>query len=233
MRRPLLIYAQTNHALYEKALTDYGYEKAVGRVEEGQFAFVLEEETSSLDERKAQNPDAFVICVEEREHQKNPAMPLVRTHANLALDFGGYANDEKARILLEILKRDGKPLIRFTSFGHKYGTPNDLGVVLDCRDIPNPFWVDELRSHNGNESIIVDWLERHEETSRAYEAMVAYLDYAINEALRLGRTYIHIGVGCTGGQHRSVYMASRLAKHYQKQHDVLVTHRETWRFCGE
>lgn len=117
------------------------------------------------------------------------------------------------------------PLLRITSFGFKYDEANDFDLIVDCRDLPNPYWVEELRGYNGKDACIVSWLEKHPEIKEAFQKMARQIEEALQ-----GKETLSVGVGCTGGQHRSVYFAERLAQYFSSKCKVELTHRELWRF---
>ena len=133
--------------------------------------------------------------------------------------------------LASLLGEEGKKLfVRFTSFGYKYGVPEDAEIVLDCRHVPNPYWDKSLRPLTGLDKPIVDWLESHEEVEAAFQAMTNYLSYFFKQARHDGRHYVAVDLGCTGGQHRSVYFAQRLMDYFSKDYLTFVTHRDITRY---
>ena len=115
----------------------------------------------------------------------------------------------------------------FRSFGFKQGVPVDVDVVFDLRCLPNPYWQAELRSFNGTDSQIKTYLDAQPMVSAMFEDVSRYLDTWIPQFEANSRVYMTVGLGCTGGHHRSVYFAERLAHHFSNTFDnVLVTHRE-------
>jgi len=117
--------------------------------------------------------------------------------------------------------------VLFQSFGFKHGVPVDADFVFDIRCIPNPHWVPELRSLTGRDQPVIDYLESHPDVIRMFEDIRSFLDNWIPRFAADNRSYMTVAVGCTGGQHRSVYMVERLADHFrQQQPGVLCRHRE-------
>ncbi len=115
----------------------------------------------------------------------------------------------------------------FRSFGFKQGVPVDVDVVFDLRCLPNPYWQAELRSFNGTDSQIKTYLDAQPMVSAMFEDVSRYLDTWIPQFEANSRVYMTVGLGCTGGHHRSVYFAERLAHHFSNTFDnVLVRHRE-------
>lgn len=115
----------------------------------------------------------------------------------------------------------------FESFGFKHGVPRDVDFVFDVRCLPNPHWETELRPLTGLDPQVAAFLERCEETEHMMDDLILFLERWIPRFEADGRSYLTIAIGCTGGQHRSVFIADRLFNHFQAQgHMVLNRHRE-------
>ena len=113
------------------------------------------------------------------------------------------------------------------SFGFKRGVPADADLVFDVRMLPNPHWVKELRIKTGLDSEVKQFLESQPLTAEFYHDVCHYLDTWLPRYRDSNRSYMTVSLGCTGGQHRSVYLADRLYRHYQKQYPAIhVRHRE-------
>ncbi len=122
--------------------------------------------------------------------------------------------------------REGLSLL-FMSFGYKHGIPSDADFVFDVRCLPNPHWVPTLRPHTGLEQPVIDFLEQQHDVARMYESIRDFLTAWVPRFEAENRSYITVAMGCTGGYHRSVYLADRLAAHFRAQRDnVMVRHRE-------
>lgn len=124
-------------------------------------------------------------------------------------------------------------LIRFISFGFKYGEPKGLDLCIDCRALPNPYWENDLRYHNGTDEEVIRWFEGKEAVEPFFQEAIANVKRAIKTARRQGKDCLHVGLGCTGGQHRSVYMAERLAAYFAETENVAVVHREKGRYLAQ
>ena len=98
------------------------------------------------------------------------------------------------------------------SFGYKYGIPVDADLVLDCRFIPNPHWIPELRPKNGQNSDVSEYVLSQDGVSETISSYATLLKKMSSGYLREGKKYITLAVGCTGGKHRSVAIAEELAK---------------------
>jgi UPF0042 nucleotide-binding protein len=109
---------------------------------------------------------------------------------------------------------EGRMSILFESFAFRHGVPGDADFVFDVRSLPNPYWEPGLARFTGRDPAVVGYLERHAEVSKMFEDIVAFLEHWIPEFMRTNRSYLTIAIGCTGGQHRSVYLVERLARHF-------------------
>lgn len=115
------------------------------------------------------------------------------------------------------------------SFGFKNGLPDAADYVFDVRCLPNPHWEPTLRRHTGRDPSVVAWLERFPQVHRMFGDIGGFLDHWLPEYRRQDRSYLTLAIGCTGGQHRSVYLVERLAGHLRQSYEhVAVRHREIW-----
>ena len=115
----------------------------------------------------------------------------------------------------------------FQSFGYKYGVPIDTDIVFDARCLPNPYWREDLRQFNGLHQNIKAFLDESHVVDDFFGDVRNYLEKWLPIFSDQRRVYITVGVGCTGGTHRSVYMVERLAQHFRNDYaDLLVRHRE-------
>ena len=117
--------------------------------------------------------------------------------------------------------------ILFQSFGFKHSTPPDSDFVFDVRCLPNPHWEPELRPLTGLDPEIQNYLESHQDVIDMYDELRAFLEKWIPHFAEQNRYYLTVSLGCTGGQHRSVYMAEKLARHFSTLYsNVSLRHRE-------
>lgn len=113
------------------------------------------------------------------------------------------------------------------SFGFKHGVPRDVDFLFDVRCLPNPHWRPDLKPLTGLDRTVIEFLEGNAEVLRMRDDIAAYFDRWIPRFETDGRSYLTIAIGCTGGQHRSVYMAEALRQHFEQVgHRVMVRHRE-------
>lgn len=124
-------------------------------------------------------------------------------------------------------KESNEMSILFESFGFKHGIPKDSDLVFDVRCLPNPYWDPQLRHFTGQDQAIIDFLSDESTVNEMYSDIDDYLQKWLPEFQNNNRTYMTISIGCTGGQHRSVYMSERLYQAYQKRYpNVQLRHRE-------
>lgn len=117
--------------------------------------------------------------------------------------------------------------ILFQSFAFKQGMPNDADFVFDVRCLPNPYWKTELRAQTGNDSGVIEFLESQVDVASMLADIIGYLTRWTPKFQANNRSYLTVSIGCTGGQHRSVYIANRLYEHFSNQHQfVQVIHKE-------
>ncbi|MGI1668965.1 MAG: RNase adapter RapZ [Neptuniibacter sp.] len=131
-------------------------------------------------------------------------------------------------VKLRVANRKEQTLsVQFESFGFKHGVPLDVDFVFDVRALPNPHWVPELRQYTGKEKQIEDFLGSSAEVQEMQSDIQTFLERWLPRFADNNRSYITIGIGCTGGQHRSVYMCEQLTSHFSRVMDnVHVRHRE-------
>jgi RNase adapter protein RapZ len=124
-------------------------------------------------------------------------------------------------------QRAGELQTSIVSFGYKHGLPIDVDLVFDCRFLPNPHWVEELRPLPGTDPRVREYVLAQPETAPFLEALERLFALLLPAFVREGKSYLSIGVGCTGGRHRSVVIASELAR-LLESHDVAaaVYHRD-------
>jgi len=124
-------------------------------------------------------------------------------------------------------KSSGEISLLFRSFGFKFGVPVDADVVFDLRCLPNPYWEEELRPLTGTDPAVINFLSKQDLVNEMFADISTYLDTWIPRFEENARVYMTVALGCTGGQHRSVYFAQRLSTHFAEHYgNVLLRHRE-------
>ena len=117
--------------------------------------------------------------------------------------------------------------ILFQSFGFKYGLPRDTDLLFDIRCLPNPHWKAELRPLTGKDQAVIDCLAQQQQVNDRYHDIKVFLERWLPCYEANNRSYLTVSIGCTGGQHRSVYLSQRLSDHFsQSLGNVQLRHRE-------
>ncbi|NNU44376.1 RNase adapter RapZ [Ramlibacter montanisoli] len=114
----------------------------------------------------------------------------------------------------------------FQSFSYKRGIPVDADYVFDVRMLPNPHYEPELRDLTGQDDPVISYLRKSQEVEDTYGDICAFLDHWLEPLARNHRSYVTVAIGCTGGQHRSVYLVERLAEEFGQRWSTLKRHRE-------
>ena len=124
--------------------------------------------------------------------------------------------------------------LQFQSFGFKRGIPVDVDLVFDVRCLPNPYWKPSLRAASGRDQEVAEFLEQHDEVHEMYHDIASYLERWLPRFVDSNRSYFTVAIGCTGGQHRSVYLSERLYRHFQDSYsNTQLRHRELLMSSGE
>lgn len=117
--------------------------------------------------------------------------------------------------------------VQFQSFGFKHGVPSNVDFVFDVRCLPNPHWEKELRSLTGRDQEVANFLEGNELVEQLQNDIISFLERWVPIFEADGRNYLTIAIGCTGGQHRSVYLAEQISSYFQNSgRDTITRHRE-------
>ena len=158
------------------------------------------------------------------------AMARIRSHADQIIDTSDHTVHTLRSFLLARFSPDrkGAPMrVEMRSFGHKYGTPGDLELLFDVRHLPNPHFVAELKPLSGHDPRVVRYLRSQDEVQETLDRFTDLLSYLLPLYRREGKSYVTIGIGCTGGRHRSVMIANALARTLRREgFDARATHRD-------
>lgn len=134
----------------------------------------------------------------------------------------------RERIISMFLENSSNSImLTFMSFGFKYGIPLESDLIIDVRCLPNPFYIAELKEHTGLEKCIQDYVLDSEETQEFVKRLIDWLDYSLPLYLKEGKSELVVGIGCTGGKHRSVTIAELLDNYFmEKGYKCIVQHRD-------
>ena len=161
------------------------------------------------------------------EYERKQAEPIEKL-ANVTIDTT-LLKPKKLQAKIEASFHKGSQgifRVSFVSFGYKHGVPKDADLLLDVRFLPNPFYEESLRSLTGNDKEVYDYVMEKEETQEFIKRTTEYFDYLIKEYEKEGKMSLIIGIGCTGGQHRSVTLTNYLADYYSQYYQVYKWHRD-------
>jgi UPF0042 nucleotide-binding protein len=158
------------------------------------------------------------------------AMSRLRSLADQIIDTSDHTVHTLRSLLLERFSPDrkgGAMRVQVLSFGHKYGNPGDLELLFDVRHLPNPHFVPELRRLSGHDQRVVKYLKAQPEVEETLSRFYDLLEYLLPQYKREGKSYVTVGIGCTGGRHRSVMVANALGRKLRRAgFDAHVVHRD-------
>lgn len=168
------------------------------------------------------------LSLEAAIELENKLLDPLLQQANYVIDTTYLSAHELAENLRELLRGKAEKELQIVveSFGFKYGIPDDADYVFDVRFLPNPHWNPELRPMTGLEQPVIDFLERQTEVHHFIYHTRNYLDMWLPSLEKNNRSYLTIAIGCTGGKHRSVFIAEQLAQYFaSRDKKVQVRHR--------
>jgi len=154
--------------------------------------------------------------------------PLAKQHA-IRIDTTHTTPQQLRQQVIDFCtaEQEAGTTLMFKSFGYKHGTPLDADFVFDIRCLPNPYWQQELRKYSGLDEPVISFLESQSEVGDMFDDICRFIERWMPSFEREQRAYLTIAIGCTGGQHRSVYLSEKLARHFATSNvRTLVRHRE-------
>jgi len=169
------------------------------------------------------------LSLTEAIEQESVLLDPVNKMATLVLDTTNLSVQTLRQLVQDqIAKVEDKEIaLLFESFGFKHGAPNDADFIFDVRCLPNPYWVPELRRYTGMDQPIQDFLSRESDVEDMYNDIFRFIDRWVEKFRQNNRSYLTIAIGCTGGQHRSVYLVEQLTKgFYSRFSNIQKRHRE-------
>ncbi len=161
------------------------------------------------------------------ERERDMLTPVAAS-ASLIIDTSQLTlHDLRDRIIAEVGVKNESMMILFQSFGFKNGVPSDADMVFDVRCLPNPHWVAALRGQTGLDEEVQSFLSGHDTVNKMIQDITVFLQAWLPAFAANNRSYTTIAIGCTGGQHRSVYVTDQVAKHFKATvSSVQTRHRE-------
>jgi UPF0042 nucleotide-binding protein len=167
---------------------------------------------------------------EALEQEARLLAPLANA-ADLTVDTSRLSVHELRELIRErvVERTNAGPSLLFQSFAYRHGVPDDADFVFDARALPNPYWDPSLRDLTGRDEPVQKFLDAEPEVARFFTDVRDFVERWLPSLVRSNRSYLTVAVGCTGGQHRSVYVAERLAAHFgggDSRGQALVRHRD-------
>ena len=157
----------------------------------------------------------------------------VRALADVVVDTSAMTVHELRSFMQKTFvgeKAGARMVVSATSFGYKFGVPHDVDLIFDVRFLANPHFVPELKPKIGTDPAVAAYIEQDPQTGEFLSRLAEFLDYLLPLYEREHKSYLSIGIGCTGGKHRSVYVAEHLARLLQQRGlPVRVSHRDATR----
>lgn len=142
-------------------------------------------------------------------------LAAIRDVADVVIDTGSINTNQLRRRIAETFapaSTAGAMRVSLVSFGYAYGIPRDVDLIFDCRFLPNPHWIEELRPLTGLDEPVARFVLDQEPAQRLVHDVVALLEWQIPAFAQEGKSYLSIGIGCTGGRHRSVAVAEEIRR---------------------
>ena len=182
-------------------------------------------------ETRRRHPLAPHGAVGDGIRREQELLAPVRQRADTCIDTSGLsATGLRHKVADELLQREAphRLSVTFTSFGHKHGPPRDADLAFDVRFLPNPHWEADLRPLTGFDQRVVDYVGRDGRLEELYEHVIPLLEFLLPQYVAEGKAHLLVAIGCTGGRHRSVAIAERLAGQFRDSdaYFVEVQHRD-------
>lgn len=175
-----------------------------------------------LSRREGQSLDTLTDAIEKERAFLDPIV----TYAHL-IDTSGMLPGTLRKWVDDFVNvKEGDLILTFESFGFKRGLPMASDLVFDVRCLPNPYWDESLRPFTGKDQPVIDFLEKSQEVRSMVNDIAGFIEKWLPYYLAQNRHYLTVAIGCTGGQHRSVYIVEALSKYFgQKYRSVITRHR--------
>jgi UPF0042 nucleotide-binding protein len=158
-------------------------------------------------------------------------LAALQARADISIDTSDLSASRLRKVVADKMLPHGKMgrlAVTFMTFGFKHGSPRDADLTFDVRFLPNPHYEAELRELTGQDDAVIQYVEESDGIGEFYERLTPLLDYLLPAYESEGKSHLTVGIGCTGGRHRSVVIAEHLARIYAPRGDVLVdvVHRD-------
>jgi UPF0042 nucleotide-binding protein len=166
-------------------------------------------------ESRRPHPLAPDLSVAEALKEERRMLAPIRSMANEIIDTSDLTVHELRQMFQSLVRGNNdrtRLVLTLESFGYKHGVPVDADLVFDCRFLPNPHFVAGLRAQTGKDRAVAAYMRRHPETRDLIQRLSGFLKYLVPRYVEEGKAYLTVAIGCTGGRHRSVYLAEVLKR---------------------
>ncbi len=196
--------------------------------------FFMEASDKVVVERYKESRRAHPLALEGRLAkgiaEERRVLQKIKDRADYVIDTSSLAPKQLKEAITGILGQDSVfkgLIINIISFGFKYGIPIECDLIFDVRFIPNPYYVESLRKHTGKHEDVKEYVFQMPETTEFLEKLYSMLDFLIPNYIKEGKSQLVVGIGCTGGRHRSVAIADELGRYLkQQEHRTVIEHRD-------
>ncbi len=172
--------------------------------------------------QKSDSPETLIDAIEKERELLAPFLP----HCHMIDTTDMVPNTLRQWVKKFADAKEDSLILTFESFGFKQGIPITSDLVFDARCLPNPYWEEELRNHTGRDQCVIDFLESYPEVQSMVDDIEQFINKWLPKYREQNRHYLTVSIGCTGGHHRSVYIAESLYKRFSKRFDgVVLRHR--------
>jgi UPF0042 nucleotide-binding protein len=182
-------------------------------------------------ETRRRHPLADGGSVEGALRLERELLAPLKERADVSIDTTDLSASRLRKVVADKMLPHGKVgrlAVTFLTFGFKHGTPRDADLTFDVRFLPNPHYEADLRELTGLDDAVIEYVESSDGMAEFYERLTPLLDYLLPAYEQEGKAHLTVGIGCTGGRHRSVVIAEHLARVYSARGDLLidVVHRD-------
>lgn len=190
----------------------------------------LEADTNSLINRfrKSRRTHPLDLPIEKAILKEKEILKEIKSISDIVIDTSNTEPYELRKKFFQIIKQKRRPLkLNIISFGFKNGIPNSADYVFDVRYLPNPFYFYEMYKYNGLDKVVSDYLSNFSDTGETIKKLVSFAKFVQDKYTESGRVEAYFCIGCTGGKHRSVYVAQKVYDILKEEkRDVSITHKD-------
>lgn len=180
--------------------------------------------------RETRRPHPLGGDLEEAIKNERKRLSILKDASDRIIDTSSFTPHQLRELILSLykIKRGKKPLtVTIISFGFKFGVPQNIDLLFDVRFLPNPNFVAELKPLTGRDKKVSDFVFKFNTSKKFFKKMSDFVDFLIPLYIKEGRPYLNIGIGCTGGNHRSPAIATKLYENLKKHPvDLNIIHRD-------